>query len=108
MAALLSTCASRPRVRPGLARGTTALHRTREPCRKRGGLLELKGQLQLARRGARARQARLLRLLPKESACGGRSLAHMREPAAREAKARGVAPRLFTERESPIASPAAF
>ena len=38
------------------------------------------------RRGARAAQARLLRLLPTESACGGRSLAHMRKPTAREAK----------------------
>ena len=86
VAALLRTCASRQCARLRPARGTTALDRTRKPCHQRGGLIEPKGQNQPARRRARARQMRVLRLLSTKSACVGRSLAHMRKPAVRVTK----------------------
>ena len=54
------------------------------------------GSIQPAQCGTRARQARVLRLLPTESACGGHSLAQMRKPAVRKSKAsafnHGLAP----------------
>ena len=100
VAALLRTCASLPCARPRQARGSTALLRTRKPCRQRSGLLEPEGQNQLALRGECARQTRVLRLLPTQSACGDRSLAHMRKLAVREAKlVRGITP-LHRTRES--------
>ena len=84
---LLRTCLCRPRARPRSVRVTAAYHQTTEPCRQRGGLLKSDGQNQPARRGARAWKTRLLRFLPTQNACVGRSLAHMRKPAMREAKA---------------------
>ena len=55
--------------RPQLARRSTAVHRGIGPSRWRGGLLSIMSQLQPARCSARAPQARVLCLLPRESAC---------------------------------------
>ena len=56
------------RCRPRLACRSTAVHRGIGPPPWHIGLLKNTGQLQPARRSARASQARVLRLLPRESA----------------------------------------
>ena len=63
----------------GLALNERALSLVRRPSRAGG-------PIPTAWRGAHARQARVLRLLPTESARGGCSLAHMHKSAALEAK----------------------
>ena len=81
----------------GLAPNERALTLARRPSRV-GGKIQTRA----------ARQARLLRLLHTQSACGGRSLAHMRKPAARRRPHWHVGARPCTERERPLAGAASF
>ena len=56
---------------PGLARGNTALHRRKAASRSCSALPKCMYQLPPARRGARAQQAHVLRLLPRASQRSG-------------------------------------
>ena len=89
---------------PRPSRGIMVLHRTREPCRYRGGLLETEANFQRARRGAHVRQARVLRLLSTESERGvSLACAHTRRQASRaQGQGRRVEALTCTERERPL------
>ena len=95
------------RKQAGRARGTTVLHRAREVSSLVRRRSRVRRRLQPAQRGARPRQARVLRFLSQRASAVA-ALLRTCASQPRVAQGRSVAPRPCTERESPVASAAAF
>ena len=90
--------------RPQLACRTTVWLRRREASRRCSALSYGLGRPQPARYGARARQARVLRLLPRDSQCSGApARATRRSRLCINGRSWHVAPRSCSEREKPPA-----
>ena len=85
-----ATRASGREVVAALARGSTAFHRRRAASRSCSALSQGVERPQPARRGARARQARVLRLLPRESQRSGAQARYTRKPALEVGAAAGT------------------